>query len=156
MKPLLVLCLLLFAGIARADSSGTYDLTASAGFDVNGEMIQVDYSYQLTIVNGYEDSADPQWSVTDSAGNPWVLDYSFGGEFAVSDGPLQFAASLESCCDGIYIDQELYGPMGPTGDMLPQSWSATPVATPEPSETLLLLVTLAAMLIGVEWGLRKP
>jgi hypothetical protein len=144
------------ASAARADSScgnsscGTYDLSAFAGFVASdGEVIDISYSYQITISPQDFSSTGLNFIVTDSAGNDWTLDYFAGGEFAVDDGPLQFATSLESCCNGIYIDQEMYNAQGPTGEMLPQSWSATPVATPETPTWLLLL---AGVVLLLAWG----
>jgi hypothetical protein len=153
MRIALALALLLAASAAKAD--GVYDLTASAGFNAAGELIQIDYSYQLTLQDGYLTATDLSYSVADSANNAWVLDYFFGGEFAVSDGPLQFATSLEACCVGIYIDQELYNDQGPTGAMLPQSWSATPVETPEPA-TLLLLLAGAILVLCWDSANNEP
>jgi len=80
---------LLLAGIAHADSSSTYDLYSTAGFDVNGEEINFSYSYQITIVSGLTtpsiySTTDLNYIVVDSAGNDWTLDYFGSGEFAVS------------------------------------------------------------------------
>jgi hypothetical protein len=154
-----LVAVLAFALPAAADSSSssTYDLYSTAGFDVNGEEINFSYSYQITLetivvtINGTQDTegfyltSGLNYIVVDSEGIPWTLDYFDGGEFAVSNGPLQFATSLESCCNGIYIDQELYGPQGPTGQYLAQFWSATPAETPEPS----LLPMLMAGILGL-------
>jgi hypothetical protein len=136
--------------VADSSSSSTYDLYSTAGFDVNGEEVNFSYSYQVTIGTGLNapsiySTTDLNYIVVDSAGNDWTLDYFGSGEFAVSDGPLQFATSLEACCDGINIDQELYNAQGPTGILLPQFWSATPVETPEPS----LLPMLMAGVLGL-------
>jgi hypothetical protein len=157
---------LAFALPAAADSSSssTYDLYSTAGFDVNGEEINFSYSYQITVTTGTLDvnggveyygsysTTDLNYIVVDSASNVWTVDYFGSGEFAMSDGPLQFATSLEACCNGINIDQELYNSQGPTGILLPQFWSATPVASPEPS---LLLMLMAGVLGLVAVNRRK-
>ena|ERR1700677_4770819 len=142
---------LLFAGIAQADSSATYDLNAFAGFEANGELIDISYSYQLTIdtnvindngveiIEGSFTTTDLNYIVTDSENNTWTLvpNVIGFGEFQVSDGPLRFDGDLEDCCNGIFIDQELDGPQGRTGQFEGLNWSATLVATPEPSSYLL-------------------
>jgi hypothetical protein len=147
---------------AAADSSSTstYELSATAGFDANGEQIEVSYSYQITVTTGVlevnggvEDftnysTTDLKYIVVDSAANNWAVTFFQGGGFSVSDGPLMFAGDLEDCCNGIYIDQELYNAQGPTGILLPQFWSAIPVETPEPSSLLLSGMGLA-VLIGL-------
>ena len=156
-----LVAVLAFALPAAADSSSssTYDLYSTAGFDVNGEEINFSYSYQITVTTGTLDvsgggvenygsysTTDLEYIVIDSAANVWTVDYFGSGEFAMSDGPLQFATSLEACCNGINIDQELYNAQGPTGDMLPQFWSATPVETPEPSSLPMLMAGMLGLL----------
>jgi hypothetical protein len=142
---------------ADSSSSSTYDLSATAGFDANGEQIEVSYSYQITVTTGVLEvnggvenfinysTTDLKYIVVDSAANDWAVTFFQGGGFSVSDGPLMFAGDLEDCCNGIYIDQELYNSQGPTGILLPQFWSATPVETPEPS----LLPMLMAGVLGL-------
>jgi len=154
MKLALAVAALLFAGVAQAQSVAAYDVNAFANFDVNGQQIDISYSDQISvsslgnpITEEMLTMSNLSFSVADSGNDSWTLipNDGIGGTFALSDGTLLFSSSISCACVGGAIDQEMFGPNGPTGSFIGTGATFTPV--PEPSTYAMLAASILGLLM---------